>query len=442
MKKYIAILPFILSSCFGSPTQSFAITYGGWINFSLPDIVNTGVTLASTNIISEYETKSQVIDSANTVYSYLWCVELENGMSGVTLMTFRNYSQASSGWPYGVWAEVNLKIDQIVSWTNSGKSIIYMEWYWLYSDDDFSRVAIAYVPSIHNSYLWDTTKWLFCFNPVIFKRNWWWVFDINDWLYIQNISYTYYSWPTWRYWFWQIDFSSLHFWLWAQIFKRVAAESSPPYWVNYTRLEMYWNTSLNTKIWYQYDPLISTVSIFDFLSTLTWSNIDQTIPQFLSMVSATWSSFNDWWGTGTTRDRFDYSECWVIEIWCYFDVFTNVIGVYLDSFFPDISWTWNFDSCASWSTDSGSTLQKFANVIAIINPYPPEEWTSICSIFGDYTIWYQRLFPEHNFFEVYAPWVFPALEIDWRVFGGQSLPDIIVIIAMSILILHPRNKND
>ena len=440
MKKYIAILPFILSSCFGSPTQIFAITYGGWSTFSLPDIVNTwSTTLASTTFSTIYSTKWEIVETTNALNAFLWCVEIENSMSGVTLMTFRNYSQALSGWPFGIWAEVNLKIDKVTTGTYSWTSIIYMEWFGLYSPDDVSFVPITRIPSIQNTYLGDISKWLFCFSPTIYLRNEGSIY--SDGLYIKDVKYSYYSWPTGKFWHWEISYSSLHGWDWLQIFDRITATASPPYWSSYTRLELFGNSSYNTKIWYEANFSITYDNIYDFLKNLTWSSLDETIPQFLSMVSSTWSTFDfsEWWWTAW--DTFDYSSCWVIEIWCYWDVFTNALGAYIDLFHPDISWNWNFDSCASWSTDSGSTLQKFANVIAIINPYPPEEWTSICSIFGDYTIWYQRLFPENNFFEVYAPWVFPALEIDWRVFGGQSLPDIIVIIAMSILILHPRNKN-
>lgn len=143
-----------------------------------------------------------------------------------------------------------------------------------------------------------------------------------------------------------------------------------------------------------------------------------------------------------------YSSCGRIDVGCYIkqtgtrfgDFFVEQKNKLIASVAPDISFPGNFNSCATGATSSGS-LQQLANIIALINPYPPPSGTYICSIFGEYTIEYQRLIPEKNFFEVYSPWMYPALETDWRIIFGQTIPDLIVIFAMISLILYHR-KND
>lgn len=453
--------------------NSYAITYGWSSSFSLPDIVKSWTTLASSTFTSIYQAKEDPIDSSNTIHTFLWCVELENGMSWVTLMTFRNYSQASSWWPYWVWAELNIKIDQITSWTNSWNSLIYIEWYGLYSDDDVSRVWIAYVPSIHNSYLWDTSKWLFCFSPVIWQRNGWWVLDILDWLYIQNFSYAYFSWPTGRYWYANQWYSSLHYWLWIQIFKRTMAESSPPYWVNYTRLELYWNTSYNHKIYYNYDTNISWTNINDFIGSLSWSSIDQTIPQFLSMVSSTWSIVDV--GGSWSIDYF--WECWsfITDIVCYFDwiksYFTDNFTLWewdfiystwsLFSSWVSVSWTWtqnnrciypslyeyssfwgNFEIRSSlkpldsffWVVNNITyyVMSPFTSILSLfISVVPPSDWDKVCLLWTIYEVKYQKLFhPTSMTWQLFWPLEEYRIE-PWE----ETLFDYVFLIFVGIIVL-------
>lgn len=203
------------------------------------------------------------------------------------------------------------------------------------------------------------------------------------------------------------------------------------------------NIYTSSSVFYSYpNQDVSLVSTFKRIRTELW-NVNDFLPSYFSWSSsivASWSYVEAWWFIPTNLS-FDYSSCWVIWFSCYFWVFTNGILSYLSSFFPNVSWNSAFNSCASWSTGESSYLQKFANIIAIINPYPPAEGTIVCSIFWQYTIWYQRLIPEKNFFEIYIPWVMPSLENDGRIIFWQSIPDIIVILSFAILILN-RKQND
>jgi hypothetical protein len=93
---------------------------------------------------------------------------------------------------------------------------------------------------------------------------------------------------------------------------------------------------------------------------------------------------------------------------------------------------------SSWIT----TVQKFANLVSIINPFPPDENDIVCTFWWEKEMKYQFLIPEQNFFSMYGWPTMPSyLTWDGRVIAWQTVIDIIVIFAFSILIFY-KKEND
>jgi hypothetical protein len=81
------------------------------------------------------------------------------------------------------------------------------------------------------------------------------------------------------------------------------------------------------------------------------------------------------------------------------------------------------------------------NAIAVINPFPPAEWTVICTLTGSGVIDYQMLMGSWTFFTHYAPsWLPDYLYGDGRIYW-QTFIDIILIFVCIVLIFYHR-KND
>ena len=439
MKKYIIII-FLLLVAWCSPSSSFALTYNGSTTFEMPNIYSSWFvqTLAFKNKTSDSYLNYFTWSTVDNTYTYLWCSTIWNSSSW-TKMNLYQYGYYWYGWLVAIY-EMNIKI--IPTGANN-ESIVS-----LYSNSVGAPIFshdIMVVPTIPNSKGWDTTQWMFCISPRMKRIAWSWVANV-DWIYLYDIKYSYYSWPTGVFGFDFHSFTSYGIY-WRQVYRDSTYATSYPFFEWHNRGELQpWDSSTWTTIYFRYlQTVMNWAKVTEFMNDIVPSSLNNTIPQWLWVnFSSTWSTYEyppTGTGSGSWSIWFDYSSCWAISISCYFWVFTNGILGYIWSFFPDVSWNSAFNSCASWSIDKSSYLQKFANIIAIINPYPPAEGTIVCSIFWQYTIGYQRLIPEKNFFEIYIPWVMPALENDWRIIFWQSIPDIIVILSFAILILN-RKQND
>jgi len=180
------------------------------------------------------------------------------------------------------------------------------------------------------------------------------------------------------------------------------------------------------------------------------------------LFSWTWESFyfSNWFGATWVYNPEDpgpptpptdyYADCeWFTDFWCYIAGFWNfilwTISDFLDFLFPDISFSGNFDSCGSFS-GSWWTLpigQRFWNIIAIINPFPPDDLQNICTLYWEKEIVYQSAIPDTNIFEQYIPGVAPELEsVDLRFAFWQTPIDLIIIFGCMMVIFYHRSKHD
>lgn len=205
----------------------------------------------------------------------------------------------------------------------------------------------------------------------------------------------------------------------------------------------YNTTSLIAKHYMLYSPHTNeerSVDLFDNFMIWDWTFNETPVEWFW----ASWIQTITWWtgSTGTGTGIFD--DCWFLEVWCYLEAIWGQITWFFDYLFPEISFSGSADTCMSWSISStGSYMQKFANIIAIINPIPPDEWSVICTLFWTWLVDYQSAIGTGNFFTVYAHGAVPAyLEWDWRVIWDQTILDIIVIFTCMILIFYRRSQND
>lgn len=178
-----------------------------------------------------------------------------------------------------------------------------------------------------------------------------------------------------------------------------------------------------------------------------WSGSTLPLESILSDFY-TWDPNVDYTMTGSTGGGSTWSgifdDCSALQIGCYIEKSYYAIRDWIGGFFPDISFSWEFNACGSWSTISstGSYLQKFANVIAIVNPFPPEEWTNLCLlVVWSWVLDYQRLIPEENFFAHYIPGEVPMLEGDGRVVYWQTVVDIFVIIVFTMIIFYSKHHD-
>lgn len=209
----------------------------------------------------------------------------------------------------------------------------------------------------------------------------------------------------------------------------------------------YPNIHFNSKpasiytFWYVVNPVLLPIGITVFdvfrendLVNWTDSVIDYQDDFFDPLPTDTWSTI---WECDLKLDFVWFFGCTIN--WLYNSV-VDWIKWLFNYFLPDISFSGQFDSCGSFS--SGSTVsisQRFANIIAIINFIPPEDWTTICTIYWPQEIHYWALWPEENFFEKYIPWQVPQLEIDPHIAFGQTIVDIITIFAFILLIFYKRH---
>lgn len=199
----------------------------------------------------------------------------------------------------------------------------------------------------------------------------------------------------------------------------------------------------------------------DFI-TLTWSNSltnwywgNSSIVIFQNWDQTQWT----WWTSGTWWSIDYFASCTnFLDVGCYIKWTYNSFIGWVDSLFPWISFHGAVDTCALGSTSTwGTFVARMANFVSLVNPFLPENWTTICTLFlwitaswntfqaWSQTIEYQKLWPSENFFKVYLHWqVDPRLEMDMRnILYWQSPIDLIIIIVIiSTVIYHRKHQND
>lgn len=440
MIKYIAILPFIIASCFGTPETSFAI------NVNLPPNPFGEIYSVSSSTFPESAPWfwtgdcQQLWDAEVAGYSMsegvgmypFSCEYLGDGDFTVdwSIYTTYNTSYSGTGWR-AIWGIYNIDRDNssfIVEQENidgwqAFRLLLKDSAWWLLSGSG----VVFTIPSISSSNSDNPTiygflgtlrvrldrVWALSYSYDVYVDS----FGLNifnhEWLAINgDIISTWYVWPIWG------DYSKVKRW--------IPSWYSVPSIIN-SYASFYSKTPQNANLVNIYHQIrAETGTGTDYLPT--WFGATSST-SYIDISAGTWST-GSWW--------IDFSACGTVQIWCYVSIISNYI---YNKFFPTINFTGDFNSCSSGSTMNDSVIQKIANIISMVNPYPPPDGTIICSIFWDYTIWYQRLIPEKNFFEVYAPGMYPALENDGRIIYWQTIPDIIVIFSMFSLILYHR-KND
>lgn len=258
-------------------------------------------------------------------------------------------------------------------------------------------------------------------------------FNLNQ-SFLVNSSKTW-KWIQWCFWTW-----CLWFWAW---------------WVNAFWWDNY-NQSPNVKYQFAFRPMSITSNwgntqvLSDYLRWWTWTSLDYYLPTWLGstgIISSNWDETWSWsWSwSWTTVDYFVDCESF-LDVWCYIDwFFTGIfdkINDYIDSLLPDISFSWEFNSCWEYSTWSTVwIMQKFANWIAILNPFPPSDGSIVCTLWWPRTVDYQLFIPTQNFFEVYIPGQVPELEISMELFAWQTLWDLIVIFTFVMIIFYDRKHH-
>lgn len=185
-----------------------------------------------------------------------------------------------------------------------------------------------------------------------------------------------------------------------------------------------------------------------FLKENTASTLLSTLPGYYN--ATTFSGIIIWWsgsntGTGDTVDYFADCTSFLDDVWCYvvgfYDSIVAKISDWIKSLFPDVSFSGSFDSCGSGSTisSSGTFMQRLWNVIAIVNPIPPDDGDVICILWWSWQIDYHAFIPEENFFEHYIPWVVPELERSTRIVWDQTIFDIMIIMVMTLIIFYKKH---
>lgn len=409
---------------------------------------------------------NNVLDGRNTGNAWPVFLGSTSDFERYTTLGCFIFNSTSSGLIYTAWTSIlfdwyshqqtglNFYMTDTASW----KLVTFKSFIPWYDDSNIPRQYtdnVMLVP-LSPSSGWDyPSLWVICLAPTFTH-----VLSTNN-MYLFWIKFSYYNWSTGN--FWYDEFRYVNPSAYGTLFMNFDLDIHP-----FATKAWGWQTvwyfpySSSTWSWYTYSPYQNTQlwenEFIDFLSG-TGQYTNRTLPmffasknkitwQFVTWISWTGTSSSGTWSTGLSVDYF--ASCtWFLEVWCYIKgFFTGVydtISWFFSSFFPDISFSWEFNSCGSWSFSSGTNIsisQRFANVIAIINPIPPSEGTQICTIFWQKTISYQLLWPTENFFQKYIPWQVPALEIDPHIAYGQTIVDLITIFGMMSLIFYQKSKHD
>lgn len=241
-----------------------------------------------------------------------------------------------------------------------------------------------------------------------------WYKDEQYWLHMSTVA-----WISPQYFgSWRIWFNLGYYWFdW----------SNPYYSVKDTSDQRYWLVS-NYLGWFNTPNQWVEESLVSYYGITRFNDLTQT---------------GSWW-TWTTIDY--YADCTsFLDVWCYIKGSYNAIKWFFSSLIPSIAWQGSMESCSwSWVVTQSWILAPLSNLIAILNPFPPPDGTTICTLIWTQTIHYHLLVPEKNFFEVYWHWLVPPqLETSMYVIPWQTIIDVLVIVIFVYLTFNSlHRKND
>lgn len=178
-----------------------------------------------------------------------------------------------------------------------------------------------------------------------------------------------------------------------------------------TNSDMDMGSSIRSWAWQ--DPYPWAYNFIDFLAYPSydatawkekWAERQKYLSSFLTWTTEIYNDirYPAWWFYGSTgyidlqlpntwgETPIDYFEECIsfLDVWCYLEWVWNA---FKDWILPDYSINWNGETfnCVmwwtggiySWSTagnQSISLVQRFANIVSIVNPLPPPEWSEVC----------------------------------------------------------------
>lgn len=315
--------------------------------------------------------------------------------------------------------------------------MIFLEFSWFFFDDPNSTDYWSWIKSISYQ-IYSNTDWKIISD--IIQYNW---YHLSDYQY-DNAS-NYQIWNAMLMLCWENFFQTINYGVISD-----CNISGPTWHVN--------TYSLSFSQWlesYWFDSAIEVMK-----EVITWSWTDNNLLTPTSYYDYFWAIWYYSWSWGTWSTTTDYfADCTsFLDVGCYVawayngivdkaatfrdSVFSWLLGL-LDPFRVNISWNQPLDTCGvgigTWST-SGSwvgVIQRMTNVLHVLNPMAPSEWSSICTLWWPWTVQYAMLIPEENFWKKYLHWqIDPRLESTGEIAEGINFIDLITIIAFAYYIFH------
>lgn len=378
-----------------------AITYGGWNSFYLPNM-NFDISGSSYFI-----TPKTSVD-----YNEAWIRDTNANTKRIEMMSCFRYWTNSTNWYIGIaWNDV-------VSWNNNWVTYtleVTDSWVALfdiirnptvahpYFRDSFVQTAnnlLAYIPPIPD-WLNDDAL-VFCLRPTFEYET------LSSW-------YTYYLWTAvYMYWFSGSTSSAtfvprnlrirsvnnfLEYWRfniyqqpWQQQFWDYTASSVRN---NYWKYYVVWTPSVNNNPTTA-NPLRAFAYEQDFM-WMTEYNFVTTLPEFFNSSSTgTYTPYDPWtwtWWTWTWEEVDYFVDCSsFLDVWCYVKWVYDSFYDKIQSLFPNINFAGSWSACPIeewmqtpiWYSGSNTYIQAIADLMAIIAPIPPPEFTEVCLLWwGD-----------------------------------------------------------
>jgi len=398
LKKLLLILAFLI------PSQIFAISYNGSPTYQIPDIwYNSTIYYNYWSPTWSLQAYYQIdLDTNNKLYQHLNFIKIPGGKSFSGEIFTLKYQASTSD--TNAWIRISMYTGATVdtftysiieqdttileTWSimevPHNNVCVGLSWdcvYWFNLTLIAKNTTIGgglYIPFFDMYYYYNSDRvtvhkrvefWTYNntnTNAFTSFLSWFWLNVDQAWRLInyrckvpttwQTIYSSAYSAlaPTYQYWTWNRSTASLtndsiirDFLVWT---------------TTWTTLSAYWTTWINSNWQYQSSTFITSTG-----STWTWS-------------TWTWSTWiSDSW----------YTDCGTLEVWCYISSTFSWIFSY---FFGDVSinWNWQTYECNSYSSMTGSDIsissgttdlsffQRFWNIVSLINPLPPLDWSEVC----------------------------------------------------------------
>lgn len=455
-KFFLLILAFL-------PLQIFAISYNSSSSYTMPNVVsNTWLLLFEYNNADFTNLNYDNASGSYRVMNFVTWVRYRSGytMSGELMNWFFQQNTSESN----VW--VKIFIEPTITWHKFRFSVLE----WVYPGSLITQWDLLFIdwPLVCP---WLTGDCIFIFKPQFV----WYHPTVWGWLYFPYIDILLYSDDN-------NNVSQNRIYFWNSIgenpdtldtFLSFFTGFSDKLWIlmnyrtynpNYTDVQCPWTPNVCANIsewWYNpyyifgytriNSPIADKKPMADFLLWVsTGTQLTRYLPEWLWVNNTIVYNSNNTWsiniggGTGTTNtgsiintDSWFDSCTSFLEVWCYIK---SAFSGATNALFPNISFNGSFDSCDfEMLSMTWWYMQKFANIIAVLNPIPPLSGSTLCMLYSTGIVTYQRIIPEENFFQHYVPWALPQVEnIETKVFW-QSIFDIIVIFAMIALLFYTKN---